>query len=849
MGHFHNANWADYCDRTLEFGARARSRPFAIPGDKPHYNRDKQFNLHHIKIEVALDVANKAVRGTSSLTVSPVLAGLAALDIDAVDLKIKSVTMAGQALSFDVLDQILKVHLPAPLALERHVTVEIAYEASPQRGIYFIGPDKGYPNKPVQIWTQGQDHDSRYWVPCYDFPNQRVTSEIIATVPENMFVLSNGSLASTTHNASGRQKTYHWKQDKRHATYLITLAAGEYKEIADSFDGIPIRYYVPPDREEDGKRTFENTPDMVSLFTRLTSARYPWDKYAQITVADFIFGGMENTSATTLTDATIRDARARVDSTSDPLIAHELAHQWFGDWLTCKDWSHAWLNEGFATYFEALYTEHHLGVDEFRYEMYRNARAYLSEAGQYQRPIVTRVYSEPIDIFDRHLYEKGSLVLHMLRYVLGDDTFFRAIAHYVKKHADSVVDSEDLRLAIEEVSGKTMEAFFEQWVYKAGHPDIKLAYAWDDDSKTAKVAVTQTQDEKDASIFQMPVVIDFKVNGSYKSFPVRLEEKEHRFYFLLDAKPTTVRFDPGNHILKNLEEDLPREVHFERLMSDDDVIGRVRSAQALGKAGSREAVDALKHAVMSDAFWGVQAEAAAALGTIKLNAARDALLECLAVAHPRARRAVAAALGALKDTGVADSLIEVLQKGDESYYVEAEAARALGKTRSPKAYDVLIAALEKESYQEVVRSAVMDGLGELKDPRGLEVSRDWSKYGKPQAVRSAALAASAKLGEDRKDTVEFLADYLYDPWLRVRLRAVDALETLGDYKAVPFLQQMIDREMDARVRRSAKEAIASIREEAKPKQEAQKLREDVDKMREENRNLIDRLEKLEARLK
>ena len=861
-------SWGDYCERSLHAGdcggqaeatgktrrRAAMARPFSMPGDKLHYARDKQFTMHHIKIEVSLDVAQKKVAGTSSLTLSPILDGLSVVEIDAIDLRISSITMAVGAeapapVAYDVGDETLRVRLPQPLNAGQRATIAIAYEGTPRRGIYFIGPDASYPDKPVQVWTQGQDHDSRYWVPCYDFPNQRATSEIIATVPENMFVLSNGSPVKDTHDAASKTRTYHWSQDRGHATYLITLVAGVYKVISDSADGVPIRYYVPPHREEDGRQTFKNTPEMVGLFTRLTGARYPWDKYAQITVADFIFGGMENTSATTLTDATLRDARARIDSTSEPLIAHELAHQWFGDWLTCKDWSHAWLNEGFATYFEALYTEHHLGENEFRYEMFQNARAYLNEAGQYERPIVTRIYSEPIDIFDRHLYEKGSLVLHMLRYLLGDALFFRSIQHYVKKHADGVVDSEDFRQAIEDASGKTMEGFFEQWVYKAGHPNFKVSYSWDDEAQTAKVTVAQTQDEKDSSVFQMPVVIDFSVHGESKAVRVNLTEKEHHFYFPLDAKPSMVRFDPGDHILKRLEEDLPKELHLERLRHDDDPIGRVRAAQALGKLGSAEAIHALKDAILQDAFWGVQAEAAAALGTVKTTAARLALLECLTVRHPKARRAVVAALGALKDASVAGPLIQILADGDDSYYVEAEAARSLGKTRSPKAFDALTGALHKASYQEVVRTGIMDGLAELKDPRGLDIAREWAQYGKPQPGRAAALGAAAKLGEERKDNIEYLADFLYDPWLRVRIRAIDALEALGDWKAVGPLEQMINRELDARVRRNAKEAIAGIRDEIKPKQEVKKLQEDVDKLREDNRSLTDRLDKMESRFK
>ena len=851
MGLFY-LNWADGCNRVWESTAMAAGRrPFPMPGAKPQYARDRTFHLHHVRLEIEIDVENKRIVGSSSLTVSPVVEGLQTIELDAIELTILGARLdSGEPLPFEVGDKTVRVRLPEPMAQGRRATVRIDYEGTPRRGLYFVGPDDAYPDKPTQVWTQGQDQDSRYWFPCYDYPNQRATSEVIATVPERFFALSNGRLVETKHDPDRKTKTYHWSQEQPHVTYLITLAAGEYVEIADSHDGVPVQYYVPPGREEDAKRAMGNTPKMMELFNELIGLPYPWAKYAQITVADFIFGGMENTTATTLTDSALLDARAKIDASSDPLVAHELAHQWFGDLLTCKDWSHAWLNEGFATYFEALFTERHLGLDEFRYELFRNARIYLSEeSARYRRPLVTRVYDDPIELFDRHLYEKGCLVLHMLRYVLGDELFFKAIRHYAQKHRDGFVGTEELRQAIEEATGRTMEAFFDQWVYKAGHPDFKVKYTWDDETKLAEVTVTQSQEaDGDTSVFHMPVVIDFSWDGGSKSFKLQLEEQEHRFHLPLDQKPLLMRFDPGNHILKTIEEELPKEMHLYRLAHDDDVVGRIRAAGAVAKTGAPDGIVALKRAVLDDGFWGVQAEAARALGSVKSTAARDALLECLSVQHPKARRAVVAALGEFKDEAVAEAMARLLAEGDESYFAEAEAARTLGKTRSAKAFEPLVQALERDSYMEVIRTAALDGLAQLRDERGLEVAKGWAQYGKPEMVRGAALVAAAKLGEEKKETVEFLTDYLRDTSLRVRLRAAESLENLGDRKAVEALEEQAHRELDGRARRRMREAAASIREGAKSKEEANTVREDLDKVTKENRSLRERLDKMEARL-
>ena len=326
------------------------------------------------------------------------------------------------------------------------------------------------------MWTQGQDEDAHYWFPCIDYPNAKATTEVKATVPAGYFVLSNGALVKTTSNASKKTKTYHWKMDIPHVTYLVSCVAGKFTGHTDDVDGTPVSYYVQPGREADGARSFGKTPKMLRFFGERLNHKYPYAKYAQIAVSDFIFGGMENTTATTQTDTTLHDERAHLDFSSDPLVAHELAHQWFGDLLTCKDWSHAWLNEGFATYFEALFREFDRGADEFGYYRVALQDAYKREdRDHYRRSIVTNVYVEPVDLFDRHLYEKGACVLHMIRTQLGDDLWWKAIARYVADNAMRNVETVDLARAIEDVSGLNFAPFFDQWVLHAGHPDFDVA--------------------------------------------------------------------------------------------------------------------------------------------------------------------------------------------------------------------------------------------------------------------------------------------------------------------------------------------------------------------------------------
>ena len=433
-------------------GPMASPRPRG-PGPSPclgttsHWPRDRACDLLHLKLELALDVDNKRLSGVATHTFAPINDGLTSVELDAAEFHIKSVkSFEGASLGYSYEDSKLRIELGAPHKAGESVTIQVEYECTPRRGLYFNAPDEAYPDRPRQVWTQGEDEDSRYWFPCYDFPNERFTSEIVVTVPRDWTTISNGKLVSV--KEEGQVKVCHWSQDVPHPTYLMSLVAGEYAEIRDEWNGVPILYYSPPGREEDTRRAFDKTPKMMQFFAEKIGVPYPWAKYSQVTVADFIFGGMENTSATTMTDYLLHDERAHQDYSTDSIVAHELAHQWWGDLLTCRDWSHGWLNEGFATYFDLLFKEYDLGVSEFRYAVYQDARSYLQEdSGHYRRPIVNNVYNQPVDLFDRHLYEKGGLVLHMLRFVLGDELFWKAMRHYCVKHQGKSVTTEDLQRA------------------------------------------------------------------------------------------------------------------------------------------------------------------------------------------------------------------------------------------------------------------------------------------------------------------------------------------------------------------------------------------------------------------
>jgi aminopeptidase N len=673
-----------------------------------------------------------------------------------------------------------------------------------------------------------------------------------------MYALSNGGLLETTQDVIAKTKTYHWKMSIPHSTYLVMLAVADFVEIMDSWDGIPVPYYVLPGGEEKARISLGKTPQMMQFFSEKIGLRYPYEKYATVCVSSFIFGGMENTTATTLTEYTLHDERAHQDFSSDPLVAHELVHQWFGDWLTCRDWSHGWLNEGFATYFEALWAEYDLGRDEFIYELYQNAVNYFGEdSGNYRRPIVTNVFHSPIDLFDRHLYEKGSLVLHMVRYILGEELWWKAINYYTNKHKGQSVITADLERAIEEATGVNMQGFFEQWVYKAGYPQFKLDWSYDDKTTTARFKVAQTQEvNHETSLFTLPVEIAFvSESGKREVFKVELEEKEQTFYFKLSEKPLFAGFDPSNWILKTVEWKRPKEQLIAQLEKDPEVFMRVVAAQELGKQGGLEAIAALQKALAGDGFWGVKVEAAKGLGVIKTRAAEEALLKALeSEQNAKVRRAIVSALGEFRTEPAATALVKVLS-GDKTDIVEGVAATALGKTRQPVAFEALKAALERDSFNQVVRNGTLNGLVELKeDVKVLPLVMEWTAYGKPEQVRQTAATFLGTIGKrlkeaEKEPVVDRIIELLQDPNWRVRLASIRAAQTLGDARAIPRLQSIVETALEGREVRLSREAIKAIREGSERDEEVKKLREDLDKLQGENRELKERLESLEQKLK
>ena len=830
------------------------SREFAFPGTRPKFAPDRVVDIQHIALTLDVDPAARTVTGTATLRARAI--GLVrAIELDAVELAIAGVTANGKRAEFRHDGKKLRVALPAPLAAGAELVLAIDYSGAPRRGLYFVGPDEGYPHKPAQVWTQGQDEDSRYWFPCFDAPNEKATTEVTVTVPGGLFALSNGTLISD--KTTGNRRTLHWRLDVPHSCYLVTLAVGDFASIETTWRDVPVVYYVQRGREAECERTLARTPEMLELFSTTFGVPYPYPRYAQVFVADFIFGGMENTSATTLTDTVLIDERAAIDHDMDSLVAHELAHQWFGDLVTCRDWGEGWLNEGFATYSEYLWREHHEGRDAADLELEEWGDAYFGEdAHRYRRTIAIKVYDEPIDIFDRHLYEKGGRVLHMLRDVLGADAFWRALRHYLEKHRGGVVESRDLARAVEDATGRVVDWFFSQWVIDgAGHPELAIELGWDAEHQLATVNIQQTQTiDAKTPLFRVPTRVRFRVGDRDVDVEIELTEKQHTFRIPLAAEPAQAIFDPGGIVLAAKTVTKPEPMWIAELHRATLATDRGAAARALAKRGGPAAEQALDEALERDPFWAVRAAAAAGLGQIRSERARDLLIKRLKTeVHPRARRAIARALGDfVHDAAAGAALAQIVEHGDASYFVEAEACLALGKTRTPRAGELLRKAAGRDSYTDVIRQHAYRGLAEARDDSALGLLADAVNWGHVTQGRRAAAGALAQLVRGRRDREardvrEKLELLLTDRDFRVQAAALEAVNNIGDPAAIGALRRMIDRELDGRLRRRGKEIVRDLEAGAPLGEDVRRLRDEVGELRALVTTLRERVEMFEAK--
>jgi len=547
-------------------------------------SEERTWDLIHTSLDLSFDWKNESVIGTAILTLTPVFYTQSSLRLDAINFDIRRIAIDGEpVINFQNTGDEVIIPLAQAFKKDQRIKVEIAYTARPSeseekasaaitsdKGLFFIDPQDTIPGLPMQIWTQGETTNNSRWFPTLDQPNERGTQEIILTVPDSMMTLSNGLLVSST-PASGNMRRDHWKLDLPHAPYLAMIALGKWDKVSDYWRGRPVDYYVDPGYGPSAREIFANTPEMIEFFSKILGYEFVWPKYSQIIVKDFVSGAMENTTAVVFGDFIQFHKEDMIeDGVNDYIVAHELFHHWFGDLVTCESWANLTLNEGFANYAEYLWQEYKYDRERADISRLSELSGYFDQAQYDAHSLIRYHYGDEREMFDAHSYNKGGLVLHMLRDLVGDEAFFASLQSYLQQHAFKAAEVDDLRQAFEEVTGRDLQWFFDQWYLSKGHPVLDITHIYDAVQKKLSVEFTQSQDESGfREVFQLPMEIAiFQQDSSVTIHQISLDQKKQTFTFDLSSAPLAVVIDPRDILLAVVHHDIPASEYPIRAISN-----------------------------------------------------------------------------------------------------------------------------------------------------------------------------------------------------------------------------------------------------------------------------------------
>ena len=672
------------------------SEPVTADPELPTYHASptRTNDLLHTKLELSFNWKQEQVLGKATLNFKPYFYTTSTLILDAKGFEIHDLRLnnaSGQALKYNYDGRLIHIELDKAYQKEEEYTIYMDYTATPahsggssaitsDKGLFFINPRGETPNKPQQIWTQGEmEHNSR-WFPTIDKPNERCTQEIILTVEDRFVTLSNGLLINSTPNDDGTRTDY-WKMDKPHAPYLFMLAIGEFAVVEESWEGKPVTYYVEPAYEKDATAIFSNTKEMLDFFSDILGVKYPWPKYAQVVVRDYVSGAMENTTGSIFGDFVQRHRQELIDDHNENIIAHELFHHWFGDLVTCESWANLTMNEGFANYSEYLWLEHKYGRDEADYHLLEEWSGYLSSAQNDIHPLIYFGYEDQENMFDAHSYNKGGSVLHMLRNYVGDEAFFAGLNKYLTDNAYTAVEAHNLRLAFEAVTGEDLNWFFNQWYFNQGHPQLEINYDYNDSLSQAIVTVTQHQDmEKMPAIFELPVAINIytEVGKAPIKKRVHVNQRTHTFTFDVESTPQLIQFDADRTLLAQVQDNKTQDQYIFQYYNAPRFLDRYEAIQLLG-GNNAPAVKQLFADALNDPFWAIRGGAIMELGD-QQDAATLVRLKDIAMSDPHSQvRAAAFDKLMLLKSDIAMQEAKTALKKDSAYVVIGAALQYLNQ--------------------------------------------------------------------------------------------------------------------------------------------------------------------------
>jgi aminopeptidase N len=687
--------------------------PSWLPSDAPLQLAAVQLSdVVNTKLDVRFDWAKQYLLGTAVLTLRSHFYPQNTLLLDAKGFEIKAVQLVGEkadkTLAYKYDKSQLSITLDRAYPREQTYQVRITYVAKPNelpqggssaitsaKGLYFINPLGLEPNKPRQIWTQGETQSNSCWFPTIDHPNQRMTQEITLTVDNQYKTLSNGLLVTSRKNADGT-RTDTWRQSLPAAPYLTMLAVGDFAVVSDTWRGKAVDYYVEPMYKNTAKAVFGRTPEMLEFYSKRLGVDYPWEKYAQIAVRDYVSGAMENTTATVHGNTIQATTRELLDAQYDgaeSTITHELFHHWFGDLVTCESWSNLPLNESFANYAQFLWAEYKYGPDQAGLVQQQDLAAYLEEANDKREPLIRYHYLDREDMFDRHSYQKGGRVLHMLRKYVGDDAFFAALNHYLTKNKFSAVEISKLRTAFEETTGEDLMWFFDQWFLQRGHPELKVTHTYTNGQVLLRVQ--QTQDTLFQPVFRLPVTVTVWQKDKAIDHRITVTKADQTFSFLAADRPSLVKFDSEAQLLSQIDEERTSEELVFQFYHARNYLQRYEPLELLHNKATDVGVGGMYRNALQDGFYGIRRTALDHLRGYRGSAPTAVRSEIQHYATADPSSVVRAQAITTLASFSSENYSSIYQAGlrDSSYLVEAAAVAAIAKAPTPSAFQQ-VAALE-----------------------------------------------------------------------------------------------------------------------------------------------------------
>jgi aminopeptidase N len=697
-------------------------------------------DLIHTKLDVKFDYDKSYLYGKTWITLKPHFYPTDSLSLDAKGMDIHKIGVVkganNIALKYDYDGMILHIHLDRTYKYNENYTVYIDYTSKPNelkvqgsaaitdaKGLYFINPKGEEKDKPTQIWTQGETEANSAWFPTIDKPNQKTTDEIYMTVPDKYVTLSNGKLTSQKKNADGTRTDY-WKMDLPHAPYLFFMGVGDYTIVKDSYKGKDVNYYVEKEYGPLARRIFGHTPEMIAFYSRITGIDYPWIKYDQIVGRDYVSGAMENTTATLHQESAQQDARELVDGNGwEDVIAHELFHQWFGDLVTTESWSNITLNESFADFSETLWNEYKYGKDAGDATNYAGFQGYMGQPENAEKDLVRFHYADKEDVFDGVSYAKGGRILNMLRNYTGDSAFFKALNLYLTINKFKSGEAQQLRLAFEEVTGQDLNWYWNQWYYGSGHPKLNIDYVYDEDAKTVKVIINQTQDSD--KVFRIPLAIDI-YNGSQKyRHKVWVENKSDTFSFAYTIKPDLVNVDGDKTLLCEKKDNKTIDNFIHQYKYAGLYLDRREAIDYCAQYQDDTKAMALLTMAIKDKYYGLRSYALGKLDMKKeaIRQVMEPLLVDIVKNDPKStvRAKAIELLGQYDKAGYKPLFLKAVD--DSSYTVSGSALEALAIVDSAGALTE-VTRLSKQPSKGKLRSSISEVLMKFGDESNFDVIAD-----------------------------------------------------------------------------------------------------------------------------